>query len=270
LARYNRKRARELKHDAFRDRTMEAAEWMGNSLEGKGRTILYGLLALVVVGLGAWALVAWRGKKSDEASRALGRAIQIAEAPVTSNPPAGSSGPTFTDERDRAQRAISEFQKVSNKYSGQTKELADYFIAANLLTVDRAKGEVQLEALTKSSDPDIAARAKYALASAYQADGKMDQAAALYKELAQSNREMVPADLANLRLALVLEKQGKTAEATDLLFNIVSNSRKAQDKNGKPLPVTASARDAEKELEKLDPARYAQLPPAPPPDIPGI
>jgi len=50
------------------------------------------------------------------------------------------------------------------------------------------------------------------------------------------------------------------------LFNIVSNSRKAVDKSGKPLPTTSAARDAEKELEKIDPTRYAQLPPPPVPD----
>jgi len=266
LARYNKKRAKELKHDVFRDKTMEAVDKLGNALEGKGQTILYGLGAAVLILAGIWAFVAWREKKNDEESRALGRAIEIAQTPITTTPPPNSTGPTFTDERDRAQRAIDEFQKVANKYGGQTKDLANYFIAANELSIDKAKAMTQLEALSKSSDPDIALRAKFALANAYEGDGKLDQGANLFKELAQSNKDIIPADLANLRLALVYEKQGKKAESADILFNIVSNSRKAVDKSGKPLPTTSAARDAEKELEKIDPTRYAQLPPPPLPD----
>jgi len=38
LARYNKKRAKELKHDVFRDKTMEAVEKLGNALEGKDRS----------------------------------------------------------------------------------------------------------------------------------------------------------------------------------------------------------------------------------------
>lgn len=245
---------------------MEAIDKLGNALEGKGQSILYGLGALVLILVGAWGFVTWRTKKSNEESRALGRAIEIAQAPVTSTPAPNATGPSFTDERDRAQRAIDEFQKVANKYGGQTKQIANYFIAANELTIDKSTGLTQLEGLAKSSDPDIAARAKYALATAYVGEGKLDQSASLFRELAQANKESVPADLANLQLALVLEKQNKKAEAADILFNIVNNSRKAVDKSGKPLPASASSRDAEKELEKIDPVKFGQLPPPPPPD----
>jgi tetratricopeptide (TPR) repeat protein len=245
---------------------MEAVDKLGNALEGKGQKLLYGFGAIVLIFAGIWAFVAWRGKKNDEASRALGRAIEIAQAPVTSTPQPNATGPSFTDEKDRAQRAIDEFQKVANKYGGQTKDLANYFIAANELSIDKAKAVAQLETMSKSSDPDIAQRAKFALATAYEGDGKFDQAASLYQDLAQSNKDLVPADLANLRLALVNEKRGKKAEASDLLFNIVSNSRKAVDKAGKPLQTSSAARDAEKELEKIDPTRYGQLPPPPAPD----
>jgi hypothetical protein len=57
---------------------------------------------------------------------------------------------------------------------------------------------------------------------------------------------------------------GKKKEAADVLFNIVDAARKAKDDKNQPAPISAAARDAASELQKLDPARYAQLPPETP------
>ena len=48
MAKYKKKRARELQHDRFRDTTMSLFDRLGNALEGKGRTILYGLGGVLV------------------------------------------------------------------------------------------------------------------------------------------------------------------------------------------------------------------------------
>jgi tetratricopeptide (TPR) repeat protein len=265
LAGYKKKRRRELRQDAFRENTIHVFDRLGDLLEGKGRQVIYGLAGVILLGIAVWGFVAWRGKKEDEARRALGRGIEITQASVSRSDQPDPTRLSFTDERDRSQRAIDEFQKVANKYGGRTGKLAKYFIATNLLITDRSKGVTQLESLAKDSDDDIAARSKFALAGAYEADGKLDQAAALYRELAAKNNGSVPVDTANLRLATVLEKQGKVKDASDILFDLVSTSRKAQDKDGKPLAVSAASRDAEQALERLDPSRYAQLPPPPAP-----
>ena len=265
MAKYNKKRARELKHDKFRDTTMGLFDRLGDRLEGKGRTLLYALAALIALGLiaGLWS---WRSaRKTDEARRALGRAIEITTAPVTPSPSPGATTLSFTNEKERAQKAIEEFQKVANKYSGTTRENAQYFIATNLLTVDHDKGISELEALTKSGDDKIATLAKFALAQAREADGQYDAAAALYSELAKKNNDFVSVETANLRLASVYNKQGKKKEAADLLFNIVQAARQAKDQDGKPAPQTAAAREAAEKLERIDPERHAQLPPEPPP-----
>jgi len=241
---------------------------LGDRLEGRGRTILYAVVGLFLLAILAGVFSWWRGKHADEARRALGRAIEIAEAPVSSTPQTGVTGPTFTSDKERAQRAVEEFQKVELKYGDPYKTLAHYFRAANLLTVDRAGGIKEFEALAHDGNDDIAARAKFALAQAREDEGQLDAAAALYIELVKANRDTVPADTANLRLAAIYEKQGKKKEAADILFQIVEAARKARDKDGKPAPTSAAARDAASRLERLDPARYAQLPPEPPRDLP--
>ena len=261
MAKYKKKRARELQHDRFRDTTMSFLDRLGNLLEGRGRTVLYGLAGLVVVGLLVIIFVKWSNRKNDEARQAIGRAITISTAAVTQAPLPGSTDMTFGTEKDRAQKAIEEFEKVAAKYGDPYKSESRYFIAANRLSVDRAKGMSELAELSNSSIAEVAALSKFALAQANESDGKLDDAARLYGELARLNNPAVNTETANLRLAKVYEKQGKKKEAADLLFNIVDAARKAKDSDNKPLPQSSAAREAGEELQKLDPDRYAQLPP---------
>lgn len=266
MAKYKKKRARELKHDKFRDTTMSLVDRVAHRLEGKGRTILYGLGALVAIGLIVWGVSVWRGSKADEARLALGRAIKIAETPVIAEPVPGSTAQSFRTDKERAQKAVEEFQKVAASYGGSTGEHARYFAATQQLILDRAKGISELDALTKSSEPEVATLARFALAQAREGDGKYDEAATLYSDLVKQGSTIITPDTANLRLAIVYQKLNKKQEAADILFKIVETARQAKGKDGKPLPQSGAARKAASELEKLDPARYAQLSPPPLPE----
>ena len=261
MAKYKKKRARELQHDRFRDTTMGFFDRLGNLLEGQGRTTLYGLAGLLVASL----LIVWfvnrSNSKSDEAEQALGRAITISKASVLAAPVAGSTEPSFASEQERAQTAIAEFEKVAAKYGDPYRSESQYFIAANRMLLDRPKAITELEALTKSDIAEVATLSKFALAQAKESDGKLDEAAQLYADLAKQNTPTVTAETANLRLAKVYAKQGKKKEAADLLFNIVDASRKAKGSDNQPIPASSAAREAGDELQKLDPDRYAQLPP---------
>jgi uncharacterized membrane protein YccC len=151
VAGYKKKRARELKHDKFRDTTMSLFDRLGDRLEGRGRTILYGIVALIALAIIVGLLSTWRARKAGEAEQALGRAIEIASANVSATPAPGATGPNFASENERAQRAVEEFQKVADKYGDPYRARARYFIATNLLTLDRQKGISQLDELTKTA-----------------------------------------------------------------------------------------------------------------------
>lgn len=264
MAKYKKKRVRELQHDRFRDTTMNLLDRAGNKLEGKGRTILYGLGGALLLGILIVVFINWRGRKADEARQALGRAIDIATGTISATPTAGSSGPTFASEQERSQYAIQEFEKVAAKYGDPYRTEAKYFIATSRLSIDRQKGMSELGELGNSSVPEVAALAKFALAQAKEGDGKLDEAVQIYGEIAKLNSHAVTAETANLRIAGVYEKQGKKKEAADVLFNLVDAARKAKGKDDKPLPISSAAREAATQLQKLDPARYAQLPPEAP------
>jgi tetratricopeptide (TPR) repeat protein len=265
VAKYKKKRARELQHDKFRDTAGVIFDRLGDRLEGKGKTLLYGIvgaLALVLV-IGLW--MRWSNRKADEARRAMGRAIAVASTPLLGDPTAtDQNAPKFSSEQERAQKAIEEFEKVAAKYGDPYRTQARYFIGTNLIVIDRNKAMTELAEVSKSSIVEAATLAKFALAQAKEADAKLDEAAKLYSELAAQNASVVTADTANLRLASVYEKQGKKQEAADLLFNIVEAARKAKDKDGLAIPQSAAARDATEKLQKVDPDRYAKLTPETP------
>jgi tetratricopeptide (TPR) repeat protein len=269
VAKYKKKRARELQHDRFRDTTMGFFDRLGDTLEGKGRTILYALGGVLLAGILVVVFVKWSHKKNDEARQAIGRAITITKAPVMTTPVAGNTELTFSSEVERAQRAIAEFEKVAAKYGDPYRTESRYFIASNRLVLDRPKGLTELEELSKSNITEVATLSKFALAQAKESDGKLDEAAQLYAEIARLNSPAISAETANLRLAKVYEKQGKKKEASDLLFNLVDSARKAKGPDNQPLPTSAAAREAANELQKLDPDRYAQLPPETPPLLAG-
>lgn len=232
-------------------------------LEGKGRMLLYVLGAVVGLGLITWGVLSWWVSRGDDARQALGRAIKITQTPIVETPLQGSAEPSFRTEKERAQKAVEEFQKVAASYDSSTAQYARYFAATNQLIIDRAKGMAELDELARNGDQEVAPLSKFALAQAKEADGKYDEAAALYNDLAKLESRIITPDTVKLRLAKVYEKLGRKQEAADILFKMVETARQAKDKDGKPAPQSAAARKATDELEKLDPARFAQLPPMP-------
>jgi len=85
VAKYKKKRARQLQHDRFRDTTMNLLDRAGDALEGKGRTILYGLGGALLAVILVVVFIKWNARKSDEARQALGRAIDISTASLATS-----------------------------------------------------------------------------------------------------------------------------------------------------------------------------------------
>jgi len=264
LAKYKKKRARELKHDRFRDATMLLADRLADRVAGRRQQILYGLIALVVIAIGVYAFVRWRHKHAEEAQAAMGRAIAINAADIAQTPPPGSKDPVFSSQQERSERAIHEFEKIAAKYGEPYRTEALYFIATNELVTNRLKAETDLQNLAQGGS-ETATLAKFALAQAKESDGNLAEAARLFGEIAQANSPVVTPNSANLRLADVYNKQGKKKEAADILFTMVDTARKARDKDGKPIPESSASREAAQELLKIDPTRHAQLPAPPAP-----
>ena len=160
------------------------------------------------------AFIRWRHKHAEEAEAAMGRAITIARAEIGTTPSPNSKDPVFSTEQERA---ATRHRRVSEGRCQVRRSLphpGKYFIARNQLVTERDKGLAELQSLS-SGRGEVAVLSKFVLAQAKEADGKYDEAAALYGEIAKLGSPVVTPDTANLRLAAVYEKQGKKKEAAD-------------------------------------------------------
>jgi len=256
--------------DPFQQRVGGTIEEAGKKLEGQGRNILYGLAALAVLAIVVWIIYSWSGRSNAAATAALGKAIEISQTRVTGEPlPAGSTEKTFKTEKERAEAAVAEFQGVAEKYGGDVAEKARYFAAVNRLSLDRGAAIAELEGLAKESD-EIGSLSKFALAQTRTADGRTDEAAALYQELAGLSDPIISKETINFELAKLLEKQGKKQEAVDLLFSIVKSASEVKDADGKAVTLTPAAQSAKGKLTELDPEKAKEIPePAPDPSLGG-
>lgn len=245
--------------DPFQRTVGKRFEDLGKSIEGKGRNIMYGLAALGVLAILFGIFYVWNSRANATAQTALGKAIETSQAQVSASPPpATSTQKTFRTERERAEAAVAEFQGVADKFGGEVGEKAKYFAAVNRLLIDRPAAIAELQTLSGSSGP-VGKLSKYALAQAYASDGKYDESIKLYQELAAMDDPVVAKDTINFELAGVYEKQSKNQEAADIYFNIAKAASEAKDAEGKPVPMTETARGAKDKLEKLDPERAKQI-----------
>lgn len=245
--------------DEFQKTVSEQVEEVGKKFEGKGKTLMYALAAVAVLVILFGIYYVWNRRTNNAAQAALGKAIETSQAPVTDSPlPAGSTQKTFKTEKERAEAAISEFQTVVDKYGNPFEEKAKYFIAVNKLQIDRAAATGELEALSGSND-EVGKLSKFALAQAKAGEGKLDEAAVLYQELAGMENPIVSKDTINFELAQIYQKQGKTEEAQNLYFQIAKTASEAKDADGKPIPMTQTARDAKAKLEELNPEKAKEI-----------
>lgn len=238
----------------------ERLEDVSKKLEGKGRTILYGVGAVLVLVILVMLFMKWSARSGGAAQTAFGKAIETSQAQISeTGTPAGSTQKTYTTEKERAEAAIAEFQAVADRFGGAIGDKARYFIAVNRLALDRPAAITELETLSSGSS-DTAKLAKFALAQTRVADNRLDDAAALYQELAAMSDSVVAKDTLNYELASVYEKQGKKQEAAQLYFDIAKAASDAKDMDGKPVRMTETATNAKNKLKELDPVKAKEIP----------
>lgn len=251
--------------DPIQQKVIPRIEDAGKKLEGSGKTILYGIAALAVLVILVTVFMRWNNRSSGAAQAALGKAIETSQASISeTSPPAGSTQKSFKTEKERAESAIAEFQIVVDKFGGDAGEKAKYFIAISRLAIDRPAAIQELEGLTNSNS-ETGKLAKFALAQTRVGDNRLDEAAALYQELAAMSDPIVAKDTVNFELAKIFEKQGKKQEAVDIYFNIARTASEAKDADGKPIPLTDTATKAKEKVKELDPEKAKEIPEAAPP-----
>ena len=245
--------------DAFQSTFSKRVEEVGKTFEGKGKTVLYAIAAVAVLLVLVGIFFMWNRSSDAKAQTALGKAIETSQAIVTDSPvPAGSTIKTFKTEKERAEASVAEFQTVADKFGGSVGEKAKYFVAVNKLSLDRAAATSELEGLASKND-EVGKLSKFALAQVKTNDGKPDEAIALYQQLAAEDNSVIAKDTINFELAKLLEKQGKKDDAVNIYYTIAKSASEAKDLDGKPVPMSSTARDAKAKLEQLAPDKAKEI-----------
>jgi hypothetical protein len=122
----------------------------------------------------------------------------------------------------------------------------------------RPAATTELEALAAKND-EVGKLSKFALAQVKADDGKTDEAIAMYQQLSAMTDPVVAKDTVNIELAKLYEKQDKKKEAADIYYDIAKAASEAKDSDGKPVPMTQTARDAKDKLTELDPERAKEI-----------
>lgn len=195
---------RQLKQDKFAEKTKEAVAWTA----GHQRTLVWSIGVLLVVLGGYFAYSTWESRQSEAANAELGSAMrtftdQLRPAGTPQSDGAGS----FTTIADRAKAAEKQFKAVADKYSyTQAGKLARYMEGVSAAQAGDTPGaEQQLKTVADSSDKNIAALAKLALASQYRSSNKLSDATRIYKDLQDHPTDTVSKAQAQLAMAEMYE-----------------------------------------------------------------
>lgn len=195
-----------LKEDQFRTGAKETYSWA----VAHRNKLVYGVVAVAAVL--AILLVGWVyiQQQDESAGVALGHALQVYRAPVTSaGQPAAPETTSFASAQERAKAARAEFAQVAQRYPHtRSAEMARYFMGlADQEAGDAAAAETELKEVAGARGTDLPALAKFALAALYRNQGKDAQAAPLYKELIDHPTNTVAKSQAQLALASLYESK---------------------------------------------------------------
>jgi TolA-binding protein len=206
----------QLKQDRFSKVTIEAAENAAHwSVEHQAKLIAAAVAVVVIAGVafGGWYYV---NTQDERASAELSTAVRTFETPVRpAGVPPQPGYDSFASPQERATAARKQFQEIVDKYPHtHTADMARYFVGlASSQLNDNAAAERSLQAAAGSSNADLAALGKFALASVYRAENKDTQAVDLYKQLIDKPTIVVSKATAQLELAAFYEAQKKPDEA---------------------------------------------------------
>lgn len=206
----------QLKQDRFSKVTIEAAENAAHwTVEHRSKLIAAAIAVVVIAAVvfGGWYYV---NTQDEKASAELSTAVRTFETPVRpAGVPAQPGYDSFASPQERATAARKQFQAIVDKYPHtHTADMARYFVGlASAQLNDNAAAERSLQEAAGSSNVDLAALGKFALASVYRAENKDAQAVDLYKQLIDKPTIVVSKATAQLELAAFYEAQKKPDEA---------------------------------------------------------
>jgi TolA-binding protein len=212
-----------LKEDRFSRATINAAEsavhW---SVEHKSKIIVAAITLVVLVAAvaGGWY---YFEQQDQKASIELSKAVRTMSTQVRpAGMPPQPDFPSFGSIKERAAEAQKQFQAIVDKYPHtRSAEFARYFVGLTDSTLgDNAGAERDLKAVSSSRHDNLAALAKFALASVYRNTNRDKDAIDIYKQLIDKPSESVSKPAAQMELANLYQEKQQPQEARRIYESI--------------------------------------------------
>jgi predicted negative regulator of RcsB-dependent stress response len=202
-----------LKKDTFAQAAASSASWIGEHKSGVLRWVIAaGVVLVLVVG----ALIYWF-VRSSAADAALGAALDVYTSPLAP-PGAPPEQGVYTTAADRAKEANREFVAVAQNFGWLPEgSKAHYFAGVTYVELGQnGNAETQLMAASKCWDRNLSNLAKLALAGLYHQTSRDNEAIDLYNQIVAKPSVTVSASVAELDLADLYAAEGKQDQARAL------------------------------------------------------
>ena len=209
----------QLKQDAFSRVTIEAAERTAHwTVEHRSTVIISAIVVVIVASavIGGWYYLSVQDQK---ASFELSQAVRTMETPIRpAGTPAQPDVPSFTSPKERSEAARKQFQEIVDKYPHtRNADMAHYFLGVTAADLsDNTTAERNFKEVAASGNHEIAAVAKFALASLYGQTNRTKEAIALYQELIAKPTTSVSKVTAQLQLADLYQNTNQPLDAKRL------------------------------------------------------
>ncbi len=206
----------QLKQDAFSRVTIDAAERTAHWTVEHRSTVIVSAVAIAVVlsaVIGGWYYLT---AQDEKASLELSQAVRTMDTPLRpAGAPAQPDVPSFLSAKERTEAARKQFQEIADKYPHtRTADMAHYFLGVTASEMsDSASAERNFKQVDSSGNRDLAAVAKFALASLYGQTNRTKQAVALYQELIDKPTASVSKVTAQLQLAELYQNSNQPLDA---------------------------------------------------------
>ena len=202
-----------LKKDRFAQAAASSASWIG---EHQAAAVRWGIgigivLVVVIAGLIFWNI------RSSAADKALGAALDVYTTPLAV-PGAPPDSGAYTTAAARSKEANREFVAIAHDYSWLPEAAkARYFAGVTYEDLGQnSNAETELKAASGAWDRNVANLAKLALAGLYRQTSRDNDAIALYNEIIAKPSATVSASVAQLDLADLYAAEGKQDQARAL------------------------------------------------------
>jgi predicted negative regulator of RcsB-dependent stress response len=206
----------QMKEDRFSEVTLaaweRAYEWSANHLTA----VIGASVVVVVIACAAFGGWYYLDQQDRAASTALNQAVRTMNTGIRpAGMPAQPDYPSFASSEERATAAHKQLEAVVAQYPHtHSAEFAHYLLGVTDADLgNTSDAESQLNSVAGSSNDDLAALAKLALASIYRTHGKEKEAVDLYNQLIAKPTRSVGKATAQLELAATYQENNQTADA---------------------------------------------------------